>query len=547
MKMDARFIPKAILLALCPHEIEANSTTTPGPRPGTSRQMFEEDDLLQHINLEHARSAAVHSLFEGLLSRDEAKMTLKRALDMLEHRPQKEYRRGPDYDDEAKGLLRFMTGEEHIGSTSSESVIKSPAKASSRDDICEIEESSGQRRSISANTQRIIVEMHRRGASEAAIKAKYPWFRRNQVKRFTDCIEGSQKSRMEQINQFVEDLALSTIDARQPLHDYMIVRWALQKADELDARSFFSASGTWLKHFKKRARISSRKITDWVSKADRNKEDKLAEMIIQFQNRYAQESVRYPHRLIINVDQTAFQYEMYRDRTLARKGSRNVEILIGSHNKRTHSYTSQPMISRDGIPLGKILLCLQESSGKFGPRIEPRVRQLEEMYGNIRVFASDSGKMSSQLMREWIREVLIPVLNRRLRSVDTDTEIEARSQSSQGSDNVFGADPSNTTDQETHDILVDGGTEICRAVGPSTRCQIPRLPICLEPSMSTPCIEALHRLANRRAFNQPHTLLLPFEYNNVRIISSSWYPDFEDPGRYNSGSSAIRHHIYATI
>lgn len=106
---------------------------------------------------------------------------------------------------------------------------------------------------------------------------------------------------------------------------------------------------------------------------------------------------------------------------------RDVEISVDSQNKRTHSYTAQPMISRDGRLFGKLLLCLQETTGVFGPKVGPGIRKLEEDYGNIRVFASKSGKMSSNLMRDWINDVLLPAPSNRLRSVDIDAEIGSES------------------------------------------------------------------------------------------------------------------------
>lgn len=65
-----------------------------------------------------------------------------------------------------------------------------------------------------------------------------------------------------------------------------------------------------------------------------------------------------------------------------------------------------PMISRKGRRLGKLLLCLQESTDRFGPSIAPRVSELERLYGNIQVFASKSGKLTATLMDQWYEEQL---------------------------------------------------------------------------------------------------------------------------------------------
>jgi len=113
-------------------------------------------------------------------------------------------------------------------------------------------------------------------------------------------------------------------------------------------------------------------------------------LIARFRQAYIEQAVRFPPRLLFNVDQTGFNYAIYRDRTLARKGLRDVEIAVGSQAKRTHSYTTQPMIGRDGRLFGKLLICLQEPNDKFGPRVGPAVRELETRYRNIEVVANDS-------------------------------------------------------------------------------------------------------------------------------------------------------------
>lgn len=112
----------------------------------------------------------------------------------------------------------------------------------------------------------------------------------------------------------------------------------------------------------------------------------------------------------------------------------------------THSYTVQPMISRDGKTFGKLLLVLQEpTTGTFGPRIAIRVRDFERLYGNIRVFASKSGKLSSQLIQRWLVEVLQPAIRGTLRSVDTDTDIGSEYETLSADNEVFGEPSVNST------------------------------------------------------------------------------------------------------
>ena len=47
-------------------------------------------------------------------------------------------------------------------------------------------------------------------------------------------------------------------------------------------------------------------------------------------------------------------------------GQKKVEVDIGDVNKVTHSYTAQYTITALDKLLPKVILCLQEQSGKFG-------------------------------------------------------------------------------------------------------------------------------------------------------------------------------------
>lgn len=96
----------------------------------------------------------------------------------------------------------------------------------------------------------------------------------------------------------------------------------------------------------------------------------------------AQESAReftsnrlfYRDKLILNFDQTLFNYEMTSDRTLSIVGEKDTIVRTDQANKATHSFTSQPLVSRAGTVAGKLLLCLKEESGEFGPIIRRQVR-----------------------------------------------------------------------------------------------------------------------------------------------------------------------------
>ena len=336
--------------------------------------------------------------FECPLRRDEAERTLMRALEILRKEPSAT--RGRNFTKEAKYILRGMTCDMNIGSTSEDS--QSPVKVRRKPEYCEVEVAANEKPKILKSTKKKILHLHDfKNYTTKGIQAQYPWYRSSHLQRSRESCrnnETSNQTRIEQINTYVLGRAEEAMRLQQPLHDYMLVRWAVQRAGELNARSFFVASHTWLLNSKKRNDVVSRKITHHVTQASAANQNEIDASARTFHEQCISRAFRYPPRLILNVDQTGSNYALHRERTLARKGSRDVSIIVESVNKRTHPYTAQPMISRDGRLFGKLLLCLQEVTGRFGLRTEPVVRDLERRYGNIEVVASESGKMSKELL-----------------------------------------------------------------------------------------------------------------------------------------------------
>lgn len=146
--------------------------------------------------------------------------------------------------------------------------------------------------------------------------------------------------------------------------------------------------------------------------------------MLNFIDLFSDMRLRYHDRLIWNVDQSGFQYEPTTDRTLTFRGERDVVVSIDQASHATHSYTIQPIISRDGRPIGKLLICLKERGGRFGPRVEAEVRSLERDLGNIEVVASESGKMTINLMVDWAERVVRPAMRENFRAVNGNGEFE---------------------------------------------------------------------------------------------------------------------------
>lgn len=262
-------------------------------------------------------------------------------------------------------------------------------------------------REISERTMRIIVDLHDNGRSEAGIQKKYSWYSRQWLPKLRRCLEtGVRPSQaMGIINRFVYDKFKEARDQSRPVRGFMLRNWALQEARRLKHASFV-ASLTWLSNFKKNYGIRSRKVTKYTSTPELALTMETAQRIQKFRETFRIWKRYFKRRGIWNMDQSGFNYEQSTDRTLSSQGERTTMLATNSRNKRTHSYTTQPMITRDGRILGKLLICMQESSGQFGPRVVQEVRRLEESYSNILVYASKSGKMSSDLMTDWATSLL---------------------------------------------------------------------------------------------------------------------------------------------
>jgi hypothetical protein len=73
-------------------------------------------------------------------------------------------------------------------------------------------------------------------------------------------------------------------------------------------------------------------------------------------------------------------------------------------NAVTHSYTSMPIISMAGKLMGPVFICLQERTGKLGPRVKQSIYQAS----NIHVTCSKSGKLTKTHIQYWADNVLSP-------------------------------------------------------------------------------------------------------------------------------------------
>lgn len=113
---------------------------------------------------------------------------------------------------EAKNVLRLLTGEDKIGSTTDESRNSSSKPSSQDSQFGESEQPitiEGTSRQVSTATMQNILRLYDSGMSEKSIQAKYKWFRRQYIDRFLKHINSGPLS-YTQLSSLNKPLPLSS-------------------------------------------------------------------------------------------------------------------------------------------------------------------------------------------------------------------------------------------------------------------------------------------------------------------------------------------------
>lgn len=216
---------------------------------------------------------------------------------------------------------------------------------------------------------------------------------------------GTRNEKLLQISKYVLDQFKISSERSLSIHDIDIKRWALRAREEINlSPTLFTASTFWVHNFKVNHGIVSRKINKFVTKKQISSKEKLLQASSEFVSKVKSEIMLVGEDNVYNSDQSGFNLETHAGRTLALKGSLKVECLAQSLNSLTHSYTIQPIVSANGDLKSPLLIVLQETSGKFGPIVEKTLYKAD----NIVVFASKSGKLTSDLAINWFANVFLP-------------------------------------------------------------------------------------------------------------------------------------------
>lgn len=346
------------------------------------------------------------------LSRARLIGVLRRALDIATNAPRGSRRDHREhFENDARRLLYFLTRDpSYDGSASSGSSQEQPTETPDID-YCLPGTSFGRGRRTSLETMRRIVQMADENKTVKTIQAKYRWYRTSMLGDFRRCIAegGSHSMKREAIDRYARERVNEILSRNLPLKPYMIRAFGRRGA-RINGAPWFVASRHWANNFRKQNRLSSRKVTKRISRPRVQNQEAIEESILNFLNDFTRLSRFFYNRTIWNIDQTGIEYEQSNERTIARTGSRDVFLRVDNLGKTTHSYTAQPILSRDGRLLGRLGICMQEPGGQFGPMVNRSVQQMERSFKNVKIYASSSGKMTSQLMSEWMRDVLGPTI-----------------------------------------------------------------------------------------------------------------------------------------
>jgi hypothetical protein len=186
------------------------------------------------------------------------------------------------------------------------------------------------------------------------------------IPRFRKYLEhhGTKRQKTQNLDELV---FRKFIEARQKsliVHDLDIQRWGLKVAKEIKLDEFHASDG-WMVNFKHRHKLTSLKITNFVSHHQVENMDFIEKSKKKFVLKYNEVSAHFKASEIFNTDQTGVDKELHSTRTISFSGDKKPFAAVQSKNATTHSYTLQPIISLDGRLFETIYLCLQEQGGKL--------------------------------------------------------------------------------------------------------------------------------------------------------------------------------------
>ena len=180
---------------------------------------------------------------------------------------------------------------------------------------------------------------------------------------------GTKRQKLFDVTKHCYAMFKEARDAKSPVHDSDIRRWALHRAEEIGLLNFV-ASPVWVNRFKRKYRISSRKICKFTSFRKEVEREEIENQAIEFLLKFQDDYANFPRDKIFNSDQCGFRYTEMGNRTLSHTGEKKTAVAIRPNlSTMTHSYSIQPTISMTGKMKTPLFIVLKEKGGQFGPRV----------------------------------------------------------------------------------------------------------------------------------------------------------------------------------
>jgi len=143
------------------------------------------------------------------------------------------------------------------------------------------------------------------------------------------------------------------------VHDVDIQKFGINAAAEFPLFEF-KACITWVKEWKKKHNIVSRKVQKLRKQNTIRSEEEIEQSIAKFRNEFSTEVTSFNPSFVWNTDQVGFSYEIVSGRTLSYKGEkRTLGSAHSPKNRVTHSYSIQYIISLQGEIIGDAFVVLQ--------------------------------------------------------------------------------------------------------------------------------------------------------------------------------------------
>lgn len=207
------------------------------------------------------------------------------------------------------------------------------------------------------------------GRTFKSVKQRFRTINERQFHRFRKQVAagGSTQDKWRRVDEEVLQKMREARRDKLPVHGADLRRWALNAASAIGLQTSVSAS--WLHEWKKRHGIVSRKVSQVWSTAKLEKAAETEAAAVEFRKLVLSKLGGRDPDMIMNIDQSGYQYEYFSERTLSFKGEHATPIAIRSMSRTTHSYTIQPTLSLSGKLQSPLFLCTQEPGGKMGPLV----------------------------------------------------------------------------------------------------------------------------------------------------------------------------------